>query len=158
MKNQKEKTQNKTPSATEPSATEPSATEPSATEPSATEPSATATSATATSATATSATEPSATATSAIATSATEPSATARIFYARFIEASDKTPSPIKTRISKPEKRICHCGRPFFANRNDDSKSGTVCSRKCYFSQGECSCAELLGRLGCFCGLQASKK
>ena len=87
------------------------------------------------------------------------PSATAQYFYPKFMEASDKTPSPIKTRISKREKRICHCGRPFFANRNDDSKSGTVCSRECYFSQGECSCAKLLGVTGkCFCGLQASKK
>ena len=89
---------------------------------------------------------------------ATESSETARIFYARFIEASDKTPSPIKTRISKREKRICHCGRPCCPNRNDDSKSGTVCSRKCFESLKTCSCAELLGRLGCFCGLQALKK
>jgi len=153
MKNQTGKTLNKTSSEVAPSEVAPSEVAPSATAPSEAAPSEVAPSATAPSEAA-----PSATATSAIATSATEPSATARIFYARFIEASDKTPSPIKTRISKPEKRICHCGRPFFANRNDDSKSGTVCSRKCYFSQGECSCAELLGRLGCFCGLQASKK
>ena len=91
--------------------------------------------------------------------SATASSETARIFYARFIEASDKTPSPIKTRISKREKRICHCGRPFCPNRNDDSKSGTVCSRKCFESLKTCSCAALLGGTGgCFCGLQALKK
>lgn len=90
--------------------------------------------------------------------SATAPSETAQYFYPQFMEASDKTPSPIKTRISKPEKRICHCGKAFFANRNDDSKSGTVCSRKCFESLKKCSCAALLGRTGkCFCGLQASK-
>ena len=90
--------------------------------------------------------------------SATATTASAQYFYPQFMEASDKTPSPIKTRISKTETRICHCGRPFFANRNDDFKSGTVCSRKCFELLKKCSCAALLGGTGkCFCGVKASK-
>ena len=106
---------------------------------------------------------PSATATSELVQGATATSAIEHKYYAIFMEESDRRHC-IKTKISKkkserPKQRICHCGRPFFANRNDDSKSGRVCSRECYFSQGECSCAKLLGGTGrCFCGLQALKK
>ncbi len=103
------------------------------------------------------------TTTSSTATSSTA-AQYARYLYADFMDKSkDPKYSIIKSSISKkkpktPKKMICmcHCGRKFLKDPNNDFLSGDVCSRKCFESLEKCSCAQLLGVEGaCFCGLKA---